>query len=218
MSSKLETVSEPAARGLQAGAARVFLLRHGRTNLNAAGLLRGRLDPRLDAVGRAEAKRLGAALATEDVTLVVASPLRRAVETAEAVAALHGLEVSVDERLADRDYGRWAGHAKSEVEAQHGSLDHAPGVESLKDVTQRALKAIEELALTSLGTTAVAVTHDVILRQVLTSLCPHLGDPEMLQQDTGCLNLLLFRDGCWSVETLNAVPGGESTQGTEESR
>jgi probable phosphoglycerate mutase len=157
-------------------------------------------------------------LATEDVSLVVASPLRRTVETAEAVAALHGLEVSVDQRLADRDYGEWAGHAKSEVEAQHGSLDHAPGVDSLKDVTQRAVKAIEELALKSIGTSAVAVAHDAILRQVLTSLCPDLGDPEMLHQDTGCLNLLLFGDDDWSVETLNAVPGDESTQGTEENR
>ncbi|MBO0747342.1 MAG: histidine phosphatase family protein, partial [Acidimicrobiaceae bacterium] len=62
---------------LAEGASRLYLARHGRTPLNAAGVLRGRLDPPLDEEGRAEAARLGSALGGVGVRLVVASPLQR---------------------------------------------------------------------------------------------------------------------------------------------
>lgn len=87
-------------------ATRVFLPRHGRTALNAAGLLRGRLDPGLDAVGVLQALALAGVLGYQDLQLIVSSPLVRAVETAKKVALRAGLEVEVDERLVDRDFWR----------------------------------------------------------------------------------------------------------------
>ncbi len=218
MDSKPERHGVSRAASAQNGFSRILLIRHGRTPLNAAGLLRGHLDPPLDEVGRAEAGRLARTLAKDDIRLVVASPLIRAVETAKAVAAPHGIEVIVDERIVDRDYGAWAGHAKREVEAKHGTLDNAPGVEPLADVTERAVKAVEELALRSVGTSTVAVTHDVVLRQVLAALCPDLGDPEGIAQDTGCLNSLVYRGGAWSVESLNVVPDDDPAPGAEDKR
>ncbi len=218
MNTNPEPLGEPSAASAHNRSSRILLIRHGRTHLNAAGLLRGHLDPPLDEVGRAEAGRLGKALAKDEIRLVVASPLLRAVQTAKAIAAPHGIEVTVDERLVDRDYGAWAGHAKREVEAKHGTLDNAPGVEPLADVTERAIKAVEELALRSVGTSTVAVTHDVVLRQVLVALCPNLGDPEGIAQHTGCLNSLVYRDGAWSVESLNVVPDDDPAPGEADKR
>ena len=115
----------------------VYLARHGRTELNAAGLLRGHLDPPLDTTGQQEAKALAAAIATFRPSLVVASPLRRAVETARYIAEECGLEVEIDDRLIDRDYGPWAGHSLEEVTAEFGSVDAAPGVEPRDVVRSR---------------------------------------------------------------------------------
>lgn len=55
----------------------------------------------LDAKGRRQAEELAAALATEDVRRVVSSPLVRCVQTVEPLAAALGLEVELDDRLAE---------------------------------------------------------------------------------------------------------------------
>ena len=64
----------------------VFLVRHGETALNAAGVLRGQLDIPLNATGEAEAAALGEVFRGVPLSAVVSSPLRRAVDTARPVA------------------------------------------------------------------------------------------------------------------------------------
>ncbi len=65
----------------------VYLVRHGQTALNAASVLRGRLDPPLDAVGLREARALGETFAGVRLAAVVTSPLARARATGEPIAA-----------------------------------------------------------------------------------------------------------------------------------
>ncbi len=67
--------------------ATIFLLRHGRTALNADGALRGRVDTPLGTVGRQQAARLADLFADSGLTSVVSSPLRRATATATPLAA-----------------------------------------------------------------------------------------------------------------------------------
>jgi broad specificity phosphatase PhoE len=81
----------------------VHLLRHGEVE-NPEGVLYGRMPGyHLSALGRRMADRVGDHLAGRDVTHVVSSPLERAQETAEPVAAAHGLEIATDERLIEAD-------------------------------------------------------------------------------------------------------------------
>jgi len=185
---------------------RLILVRHGQTSLNAAGVLRGRLDPSLDSLGRQQAQELGAVLVERGVRLVVASPLRRAVETAQAIAMAIDLEVEFDERLVDRDYGRWSGKPKAELEAAGGRDGIAPGVESLHAVRVRATEAVLDLAVRAAGESAVAVSHDVVLREILTYLSPSLGGPEQLTLDTGCLNIVDLNRGKATIVGLNEHP------------
>ncbi len=77
----------------------VYLVRHGQTPLNESGVLRGLLDPPLDEACRRQARRLGAALGSQHPRAVVASPLRRATQTAQPVAGRAGLGVRTDPRL-----------------------------------------------------------------------------------------------------------------------
>ncbi|MFY9331596.1 MAG: histidine phosphatase family protein [Candidatus Nanopelagicales bacterium] len=79
----------------------VHLLRHGEVH-NPEGVLYGRLpDYHLSERGQLMAQRAAAVLADRDIAVVTASPLDRAQETAAPIAALHGLEVGVDERLIE---------------------------------------------------------------------------------------------------------------------
>lgn len=83
----------------------VYLARHGQTPLNESGVLRGRADPPLDDAGQGQARRLGAPLGIQKPSIVVASPLLRAVQTARPVADRVGLDAMTYERLDDRDLG-----------------------------------------------------------------------------------------------------------------
>lgn len=125
----------------------LVLVRHGRTEANATGLLLGRLDVDLDEVGRAQAAVLAAALPTPD--LVVSSPLARARQTAEAF----GAEVVVDDAWIELDYGEWDGRPAGDVppegwQAWREDPDFAPpGGESLTALTARVHEAIQRLAV-----------------------------------------------------------------------
>ena len=104
---------------------RVYLARHGRTALNAEGRLRGLSDPPLDEVGIAEVAWLADVLAAKHPTVVVCSPLQRAVATAQAIGTAAGVPVRIDARLNDRDYGPMTGRRRDEVERRYGSVEAA---------------------------------------------------------------------------------------------
>jgi broad specificity phosphatase PhoE len=187
---------------------RVYLVRHGQTPLNESGVLRGLLDPALDDAGREQARRLGEALGSRSPVLVLASPLRRARETAQPVAERAGVEVATDQRLVDRDYGPWTGVSRESVVARWGSVDDAPGVEPRSAVRDRAVSGLTEIARRAAGQTVVVVSHDAVNRQVVVAFDPGLGDPDTVPQENGCFNTLMLRSDGWAVLTVNELPAG----------
>lgn len=138
----------------------LLIVRHGRTEANASGLLLGsRVDPVLDELGRRQAATLAAVVA--GASRVVTSPLRRTRETAEAL----GLPVTVDERWAELDYGSFDGTPMAEVPPDtwarwREDIDFAPpGGESLRQLSERVRPACEELAAEAAEQDIVVVTH-----------------------------------------------------------
>jgi probable phosphoglycerate mutase len=198
----------------QAAPARVYLVRHGRTLLNASGALRGRIDVPLDPVGLGQAEALAAALTAAQPQVIVSSPLCRAVQTVQPLADALGLGIIIDDRLVDRDYGEWAGVSARGVAEQWGSLDAAPGVEPASEVRDRVLAALSDIAKGVPGAAAVVASHDIVIRTALAALAPRLGAPDSVPQETGCFNVLAYRDAPsaldgaarWVVDSVNQVP------------
>lgn len=186
----------------------VYLVRHGQTPLNESGALRGLADPPLDEAGREQARRLGTALGPRGPSLVVASPLRRAIQTAQPVADRAGLPVTTDQRLIDRDYGPWTGASKESVAARWGSVDDAPGVEPQAAVRDRAVAGLTDIARRHRCATVVVVSHDAVNRQVLAAFRPDLGEPDTVPQDNGCFNTLQRQARTWTVVAVNEIPPG----------
>jgi broad specificity phosphatase PhoE len=182
----------------------IYLVRHGRTALNAAGVLRGRLDEPLDAVGLVEAQRLGFLFAKTPLKAVVSSPLSRALDTAQAIARTHGLPVTTDDGWLDRDYGPWAGQPRSKVDQAYGSLDAAPEdeVESSQALLLRTLSALRRLLADTLGARAVVVAHDAVNR----ALIQHLAGVATDKQPTGCWNRLTFTGDRCVCDLVGARP------------
>ena len=145
----------------------IIIVRHGRTEFNAAGRLQGRTDNPLDEVGLAQAEAVATYLAPELLsdTLIVCSPLLRARQTATAIAKGVGASLEIDERWIELDYGAYEGLRQSEVpsnvwrEWRSDSNFAAPQGESLNQVQQRVTDACAELAQRLEGRTAVVVSH-----------------------------------------------------------
>lgn len=139
----------------------LLLVRHGRTDLNASGLLQGRVDPPLDGTGRAQAAALAAVPVIAGAGRVVSSPLLRARHTAAAL----GPPVTVDDRWTELDYGAWDGRPFASVSPDEWARwreDPAwspPGGESLSAVGVRVRLAVADLVDEAATTDVVVVSH-----------------------------------------------------------
>ncbi len=140
----------------------IILVRHGQTDLNATGRLQGRVDAPLTEVGRGQAAAVAAAvLAGRRPVRVVSSPLQRA----RATADLFGLEVEVDERWIELDYGDWDGRPLRSIEARdwdRWKADPAfapPNGESLVQLGRRVAAACEDLTQVAVEDDVVVVSH-----------------------------------------------------------
>ncbi len=129
----------------------IHVVRHGRTEANAGGLLLGRADPSLDEVGRDQAQALAHSLGEgidRERLVVVSSPLRRCRETADAF----GATVVTDERWIELDYGEFdlvpAKDIPREVwDEWRADVDFAPpGGESHRQLATRVSEALQQLA------------------------------------------------------------------------
>ena len=87
----------------------LFLVRHGETVDNASQLMQGQTQGQLNDVGVGQARQLRDELAVRQIDAIVASDLKRAVDTAIILAEPHGLEVETTELLRERDWGSFTG-------------------------------------------------------------------------------------------------------------
>ena len=189
----------------------VCLCRHGETDLNAGGRLRGLSDPDLDAAGQRQAQALGLTLQATRPLAILASPLRRTVQTAEAIAAACGLTVELCDDLLDRDYGPHNGQLADEVTTTWGSVDNAPGVEPRGSVLARAQSALDEAGARATNGPVVLVSHDAVNSALLAFLDPNRWpEPNAVPQPPGCLNLLRREDTTWTVVVAGLRPSPPS--------
>jgi broad specificity phosphatase PhoE len=189
----------------------IYLCRHGETALNAGGRLRGLSDPGLDAAGRQQADALALELQPTRPRAILASPLARTVQTAQAIAVACGLTTEVSDDLLDRDYGPQNGRLVEEVNATWGSVDNAPGVETWESVLARAQSALAKAATSATKGPIVLVSHDAVNCALLAFLDPNRWpEPKAVPQPPGCLNVLRRDHDTWVVVVAGLTPSPPS--------
>jgi len=157
----------------------LIIARHGRTAHNASGRLLGRLDPPLDEVGVVQAEAIAARVGP--VARIVASPLLRTRQTAEAVARVQGLEVDLDARWLELDYGELDGVLLGDVPAATWGLWRSdvtfapPGGESLATLGDRVRAAADDLVAHARDEDVLVVTH---VSPIKVAMCWALGAPD----------------------------------------
>jgi alpha-ribazole phosphatase len=157
---------------------RVLFIRHAETEM--AGRYCGHSDPDLNAQGRAQLTRLTQLLAEEMLGTVYSSDLRRAANTAQAIAAGRNISQVLRPGLREIDFGDWEGMSWEEIErldpeyAQKWVNSYpylpAPSGESFEDFERRVLTEVNHLMDRTCDPFAV-VTHGGVLRVVLRHLC-----------------------------------------------
>jgi len=185
---------------------RVYLVRHGATELSAEDRFAGAVDVRLSDEGRDQARRLGVRLSAEPITVAYASPMDRTMETARLITEPHGITVMAADGLREIAHGRWEGMKRDEVEQQfpdeyrryeHDPYSFAPsGGESGLQVTARALPALLSIVENHCDERILIVSHKATIRLLLSTI---LGfDPrkyrDRLDQSPCALNILDFKD------------------------
>lgn len=187
-------------------ATRVYLIRHGATELSAEDRFAGSVDVLLSDEGKEQARKLGERLAAQPLVAVYASPMKRTVATAELVAEPHRLEVARVDAVREIAHGRWEGKTRVEVEKEwsdeyerweHDPYTFAPvGGESGLQVTARALPALMQLVDKHRDAQFAVVSHKATIRLLMCSLLAF--DPrryrDRLDQSPAALNVLDFQD------------------------
>jgi broad specificity phosphatase PhoE len=167
-------------RRASAEEARVYMARHGQTAYNTERRFQGQLPVALDDEGRAQSRALAEAAAAYDFAALWSSPLLRALQTAEIVAARIGLEPREDARLMETDAGAWTDRTFADVQAEapaefarFAALDPSfafPGGESFAEQAVRVRAALEDIRRAQ--TPALVVCHGVVIRLALASYLP----------------------------------------------
>ena len=194
---------------------RLLLLRHGQTELSVQRRYSGHGDPELTELGQAQAAGAASRLArVPDIAAVLTSPLRRARQTAEAVAAATGAPLVVRPGLIETDFGKWEGLTFLEARARDPQL-HAewigseevapPDGESFAAVGRRVAAELAELLQEYPGATLVLVTHVTPIKMLLRDALQ--GGPSVLYRlhlDLAALSIVdFYPDGGASVRLVN---------------
>ena len=152
----------------------LLCIRHAQSTMNAAGLWQGQANPPLSEEGREQAHALGEQLAGESLSVLVASDLRRACETAEIAGCRLGIATRLEPGLRELDVGDWSGLARDEIARRWpedfdrfraGDLDvRAGGGETRRELRERVVAALHSLQQIYSGGRIAVVTHLGVIR------------------------------------------------------
>lgn len=195
----------------------VFLVRHGETPRHAENRYAGRADVPLNDHGHAQAAALGEWAVNAGLTAIASSTLTRARDTAEPAARKTGLQMVVDDRLVELDFGAGDGLTAAEMRQRFPRewaafeadpyANPLPGGEPPADACARGRAAFDDLSSGRFGDRVLVVAHGTFLRIVL---CDLLGVPPchyrrafpVIRNATGAV-LRHNRAGHWGLVAWN---------------
>jgi probable phosphoglycerate mutase len=196
----------------------IYLVRHGENPANLTKELSCRkVDYPLTPKGRLQAEQTGVYFRDTPIAAIYASPLKRAIETAEIVAATHGIQITIAENFRELDLGHleemgndpqaWQIHFQVIRDWMNGKPEtYFPGGENYFMARQRFLDGIENALERSPEGEIIVVGHGGIFSTGLLGLCPG-ADREILRR-TDFHNCAISEiamqkvDGCWQGELI----------------
>ncbi len=191
----------------------VLLIRHGENDWTKNHRLAGRLPGvHLNERGQQQAKSLGWRLVNSKINAIYASPLERTVETAQAIAEHHGLEIQINPNLIETDFGQYTGKFLNELTEEkswqmlqsYPSQVRFPDGESIYEMQARMVQAINQVVLRHPAETIVLVSHaDPIKVAVSHYLGLHLDLFQRIIISTASMTTLNFTPSAIHILAVN---------------
>ena len=166
----------------------IYLVRHCQSIANSKRLYNSKKhqDEGLSAVGLIHAQEVGESFKGKKVDLIISSPFKRTIQTAEAIKKYTNAPITISEALRELDCGAWDGKSEPEIlekfpEAWRGwhydpQNNPIPDGESLLDVQVRALSEFEAVVKKNPGKKIVFVTHYCVVNVLMCSLLASLAN------------------------------------------
>lgn len=183
-------------------AGNLVLIRHGETDWNTARRYQGQTDTALNESGQRQMGQVADRLSLEKLDLVLSSPLQRAVQSAEIIAAPHGLPVIPEDRLQELHLGLWQGKPYRLREANPGWFYKAPhGGEDGQLFCDRISAWLDEQPNADL---TVLVTHGLVIQVILMLISGRSFDYWHSQPiKNGSITHLVFTEASWQIAAFN---------------
>ena len=164
----------------------IFLVRHGETVDNVRQIMQGQTQGMLNEKGRGQAQQVAERLSVEPIDAVVASDLHRAVQTAEIIAAPHGLPVTTTPLLRERDWGSFTGRFIPDLRGETWPDD----IESEDALLERARSFLIYITTTYPDKRVVAVGHGITNKAILAvyAQCPMREVQRMMNAEVRVLS------------------------------
>jgi probable phosphoglycerate mutase len=200
----------------QAGTTEILLERHGESAAFVDGEpfpeVNGQADPELHPQGREQAERIAERLATEDISAIYVTSLRRTVETAAPLARRLGLEPVVEPDLREVYLGEWEGGAfRRHVTEGHPLVrrlgidqrwDIIPGAEPQDQFAERTERAIVRIADRHVDQCVCVFSHGATIGQILARASG--STPFAFNgSDNGAISQLVVADDRWTIRRFN---------------
>ena len=188
----------------------IILVRHGETVDNVRQIMQGQTQGELNEKGREQARQVAERLAGEQVDAVVASDLRRAVQTAEIIAAPHDLPVLTTPLLRERDWGSFTGRFIPELKGEVWPDD----IESEEALLERARLFLIYITTTYPGKRVVAVGHGIINKAILAvyAQCPMREVQRMMNAEVRVLTTTAERAASATAVTASTATTAASAE------
>jgi probable phosphoglycerate mutase len=185
---------------------RLGIIRHGSTAWNKEGRAQGSTDIPLDEEGLLQAARLGERMQSEPWDIIITSPLGRARQTAEHIAAKIGsIPLLLEDQLREAGGGLIEGTTVAERIERWGEgwRTQDLGMESSEQVTARGISFVENILREHPGKNILIVSHGSFIRHLLQALLPASYAHESIKNTS--VTSLLFSDRAWTCELYNCT-------------
>jgi len=197
---------------------RIFLVRHGETEWNRTGRFQGRSDVPLNEEGKTQAQATALALKDTPFDAIYASPLSRALETAEIIKTYHpAVPLTTEEDFIEMALGDFDGMESRRWFAEYSDFAKAwrdnpgkvrmpgPGGECLAEVQLRAMTTLEKISQSHPPNSTLAIcSHNFV---ILSILCHAKGISldrfRELRQNTAAYSVIRKDGNQFSIEVMN---------------
>jgi len=189
--------------------ATLFLVRHGMTDAAGKQLVGWTPGVHLNAEGRAQVTRLAEYFRSERFAAVYSSPLERALETAQAIAATAGIAVQIRDELGEVRFGRWTGKHTSELEHdaewrawnERRDQSRIPGGESMLEIQSRMIAELLRMACEHGNANIGIVSHGDPIRAAIAYF---LGAPlaSVTRIEVAPASISVVRVESWGIQVL----------------